>query len=618
MVLKSINWIITDTCNGRCVHCDIWETAGRRDDLGLEDIGRILSDETIRKSYAAYGEDLDISFAGGEPFVRNDLQSIVDLVERTYPGSFKCITTNALLKDRIIAFVEKNRHLHFKLNISIDGLEKTNDLMRGKGAFRKAVDLVRTVKKLYPEQDVEIKLVVTPHNYDQILKVYWLAVKLGCQFSFKPVENLKNFTNSRKALDTSFTQDQVCVIRNQCFKMADIMYGKEDYRKAKFYQDIPFYLGRKKMPTSCSVLNDHLTIMPTGESFFCVKEDAVGSLPQRQLSAIKKPYDLEKFKCQSCMLLCGVYKDYTNTFRRTVANIEAMNRCNLGCSFCTQKGFEEFKVEVMGLDRVETLIRNHPEITHVSFLGGETFLNKNIFAIMDFLDRKAITYEITSNGTLINPQVVDRLKSCIGLKGILFSLDGLEACHDKDRGAGTFKKCMQSIDLMKDLFTVGVCSVFKADNQEDIIKLTRLLADMGIKDHRIIYGMSHSRKIVEQSSKLAPQLVFQGPEFDQQSQDYAGTMDFFGSLEQAAMEKQTKISYVPELFRSRTKSFLEGDLAQKGEAQCAQLEQLRFDAAGERIVCEFIRNQYDDKTVDSLRERLLPICEKCCKLRAKG
>lgn len=616
MELKSVNWIVTDTCNGRCVHCDMWETTGRRPDLSLDEIGRILSDEVIRKSYAKYGKDFDISFAGGEPFVRDDLQLIIDLAEKMYHGSFKCITTNGLLPERILRFVEKNRYLRFKLNISIDGLEKINDAMRGRGSFRKAVGLIRTIKKRFPTQDIEVKLTVSPHNYDQILKVYWLAVKLGCQFTFKPVENLQNFTNSRRPLEVSFTQDQLCAVRNQCFKMADLMYRQGHYRKAKFYQDIPFYLAKKKMPTSCSVLNDHLTIMPAGECYFCVKEPAAGRVPQRLLSDIRKLYDLDEFKCRSCMLVCGVYKDYTNApFERTVANVEATNRCNLKCSFCTQKGFDSYDPEMMDLGRFEKLLREHPEISHVSFIGGEPFLNKFFFEIMDCLDKKGITYEITTNGTLINDQTVGRLKYCIGLKNVLFSLDGLESCHDRERGRGTFNKCMRSLNLMKDLFTVGVCSVFKADNQEDIIKLTGLLASMGIKDHRVIYGMSHSKGMIECSSKLAPQLVFQGPEFDAQVNDHIGTMNFFHSLEQAAMEKQTNITYVPELFRTETKLFLEGNPAQNGEAQCLQLEQMRFDASGKRIVCEFIRNHYDDKTVNSLRQRLLPLCEKCCKLR---
>jgi hypothetical protein len=168
---------------------------------------------------------------------------------------------------------------------------------------------------------------------------------------------------------------------------------------------------------------------------------------------------------------------------------------------------------------------------------------------------------------------------------------------------------------MKDSLAVGVCSVLKADNQKDIIKLAGLLADLDIRDHRIIYGMSLSEKVREQSLRLAPQVVIQGPQFDKQANDYIGVMNFFQSLERVALAKQTKITYVPELFRSRTKLFLEENLAQKGRAQCGQLKQLRFNAAGERIICEFIRNHYDSKLGSSLRHQLLSVCEKCCKLQ---
>ena len=394
------------------------------------------------------------------------------------------------------------------------------------------------------------------------------------------------------------------------------MYRQGDYRKARFYQDIPFYLAKKKRPASCSVLNECLTIMPNGECYFCIKEPSVGSAPQRPLAKIRKVRNVESFKCLSCMLLCGAYKDYTNDpFKRIIANIETINRCNLRCDICTQQGLRSLKAEEMDVDRFQQLIGKNSDISHVSFIGGEPFLNKFFFAMMDCLDQKAITYEITTNGTLLDAKTIDRLKSCIGLKSVLFSLDGLEIYHDKERGRGTFNKCLRSLYLMKDFFTVGVCSVLKADNQEDIIKLAEVLADIGIRDHRIIYGMSLSEKVREESLRLAPQLVLQGPKFDQQADDYTRVMNFFQSLERVALKKQIKITYVPELLRSQTKLFLQGRLAQKGGLQCGQLGHWRFNAAGERIVCEFIRNHYDGKVVSLLGQKLLPICEKCCKLQ---
>lgn len=52
---------------------------------------------------------------------------------------------------------------------------------------------------------VELKLTLSPLNYDQIVNVYALALRLGCQYSFKPVENLVHYTNSRQAAPPSFS-----------------------------------------------------------------------------------------------------------------------------------------------------------------------------------------------------------------------------------------------------------------------------------------------------------------------------------------------------------------------------------------------------------------------------
>jgi len=614
-MIRSINWIITGACNGRCVHCDMWRARDRAADLSLKDIARILADQEIARGYAKYGRKYDISFAGGEPFLRDDLQKIVDLVEKTYPGSFKCVTTNGLLGDRVVAFVRKNYRLGFKLNVSIDGLAAVNDTLRGKGAFRKALQTVSRIRKHFPGQAVEIKLTLSQHNYDQILAVYALATRLGCAFSFKPAEDLRHFTNSLKPLDTSLTLEQVCVVRNQCFLLADRMRRTGDDRRAAFYKDVPFYLAGKKKPSTCSVLNECLTIMPDGQAFFCVKEPRVGELPRERMADLKKVRNTASFKCKSCMLLCGAYKDYTpGPVRRTTANIETINRCNLDCDICTQRGVRAERRAEMSPAVFRKLIARHPEIAHASFIGGEPFLNKDFLAMMDHLDRQAITYEITTNGTLVSKAVAERLKDCIGLKSVLFSLDGLETYHDKERGRGTFKKCLQAVCALKEFVAVGVCSVVKADNGGDLVGLAAMLGELGVRDHRIIYGMSLSPEVRKRTLALVPGLTLQGPYFDGQTGDYRSMLRLFGSLEEVSRRTGIKHSYVPGVFRSRTKDFLAGKLTQAGYVECRQLEQLRFNAGGKRIVCEFIRDVHSPGKVRLLKDRLPPLCEQCCKL----
>ena len=238
--------------------------------------------------------------------------------------------------------------------------------------------------------------------------------------------------------------------------------------------------------------------------------------------------------------------------------------------------------------------------------------------MMDFLDKRAMTYEITTNGTLIGRQVRQRLKNCIGLKNILFSLDGLRAYHDKERGRGVFEECLRSLKYVQAFLPAGVCSVLKADNQKEILKLSAKLADLGVREHRIIYGMSIPREARERSRKKWRRLDLQGPAFNGQAQSCAAIMDFFNGLERLAFRNNMKIVYVPELFRTQTGAFLDGQLVKKGLVRCVQLEQLRFDAAGNRIMCEFVRNRWDKKTAAKLKNGLLPACERCCKLQLVG
>ena len=156
-LIKSINWIITDKCNAKCIHCDIWKS-GSRSSVYLPDVKKVLNDRLILDSYREYGQNFDISLCGGEPFLLENLQEIVNTIENRLPGSFKAITTNGLCTNSILKFVNENRGLNFKLNISIDGLGGIHDRIRGiKGAFNKTTDTILKIRKINPRQKVELK-----------------------------------------------------------------------------------------------------------------------------------------------------------------------------------------------------------------------------------------------------------------------------------------------------------------------------------------------------------------------------------------------------------------------------------------------------------------------------
>lgn len=504
-LIRSINWIITNKCNSRCIHCDIWRL---KSDLTMPNLNikRVLNDPLVVRSYKHYGHKFDISLGGGEPFLIDNLQGIVSMIEKKFPGSFKSITTNGLCSRKIVDFVQKNKKLRFKIIISIDGIDRAHDRIRGiDGSFNKTIKTILKIKKINLSQQLELKMTLIPENYNQITKVHKLAGKLGCDFTFKPAENIKSYTNKLDNIGLNFTKEQLCIIRNQSFIISDQMrrYGK--FKKAQFFQDIPFYLSSTKKPRRCSVLDNDIIIMPDGKIYTCLLTSSIGNINKKSLESLWQKRKTNFKKCPSCMLLCGSYKDYTeDKYEKKVANIETTLRCNLDCKMCTQRELRKKQSTDMSIGIFKKTVNNYPDVNHVSFVGGEPFLNKEFFNMMGFLDSKGITYEMTTNGTLMHKKTIDRLKECVGLEKINFSLDGLQHYHDSERGKGVFKKCIGALKQSANFFNINVCTVMKEDNIDEIPKLTRHLDDFSIKNQKIIYGMNIDKDSRKKSKEIMP------------------------------------------------------------------------------------------------------------------
>lgn len=606
-LIKSLNWILTDQCNSACLHCDIWKLRPPRT-TNLNEAIRVLDDPLIRNSYEHYRSDFDIALGGGEPFLIGHIQDIVDHIHARYPGALKTISTNGLLTQAALAFALKNRFRNIKLNVSVDGLGVVHDRIRGKkGAFQKTLKTIIAIKRRIPTQKIELKLTLLPQNSDQPLKVYQLAGRLGCEFSFKPAEDLRSYTNRTAALPLDFTREQLCLIRRQAFRIADDTLKQGDMAKARFFRDIPFYLFGTKQPESCSVLKTGITLLADGRLYSCLKNPALGNIHSGRMTDLKQNAPRPPRTCPSCMLKCGAFKDYGNKRPALkTANVETTYRCNLNCDMCTQKPLRQTAPD-MSLNQFEALLDHHPEIGHISFVGGEPFLNKDFFKMLDCCDKRACTYEITTNGTLVTDAVIKKLAAYAGIKKINFSLDGTRRGHDRIRGRGAFRKCLAALKKCHRLFSVGVSSVLRHDNLCDIMDLARLLRHYAIAEHKIIASMRISRGQIRQTKRSTPELDVSGTVFPgSQKYNYFALEHFVKGFEAVSPRTQwepSALRYGPTFF-ARMTSF---------PARCRQSQQYRFNSKGERIVCEFFRNRYDRQLVRRIRRHRLPICQNCCK-----
>ncbi len=117
--IKSLRVSVTDKCNFRCKYCmpaEGLEWLPREEVLSFEEIARIV------RVLAEMGVE-EIRLTGGEPLVRRDLTTLVEMVARTPGVQDLSLTTNGILLDRLAGpLVAAGLR---RLNVSLDSLSHT-------------------------------------------------------------------------------------------------------------------------------------------------------------------------------------------------------------------------------------------------------------------------------------------------------------------------------------------------------------------------------------------------------------------------------------------------------------------------------------------------------------
>jgi MoaA/NifB/PqqE/SkfB family radical SAM enzyme len=118
-----------------------------------------------------------VAFAGGEPLLRQDLTEILAF-SRSLPLHTSLITNGTLLESRIDEIAP---YINGVVYVSLDGMEKTHDAIRGvNGSFRKALRGIRAAKK---KVAVTINTTVMSENITEIESMVRLAKELGTKIS---------------------------------------------------------------------------------------------------------------------------------------------------------------------------------------------------------------------------------------------------------------------------------------------------------------------------------------------------------------------------------------------------------------------------------------------------
>ena len=147
-------------------------------------------------------------------------------------------------------------------------------------------------------------------------------------------------------------------------------------------------------------------------------------------------------------------------FPLTTMVLNVTNQCNLSCTYCYEYGEDKivdtengrkpkFMSEQTARESVDFMLRESGEnrMAHLTFFGGETLLNLPVlrFAIAYARERaaamgKEVDFSLTTNGTLLRPEVIDFLTE--NRVGVTISIDGPKEMQDQFRvfhnGTGSY------------------------------------------------------------------------------------------------------------------------------------------------------------------------------------
>ena len=181
-ILK-VTYEISFRCNLKCATCFFW-----RDDAWKKTLNKVASGKELDTAGAiaainniARSGARAVTITGGEPFIRKDINQIIEHLGKT--GLSTTIATNGTLlsKSHAKQLVESRINT---LSFSVDGPEAINDRIRGKNVYLRLRQAVRSVMHAkaslaskYPR--ITMNTTISALNLDELEKIIDVACDLG-------------------------------------------------------------------------------------------------------------------------------------------------------------------------------------------------------------------------------------------------------------------------------------------------------------------------------------------------------------------------------------------------------------------------------------------------------
>lgn len=245
-----VSIITTYRCQMRCKMCNIWENpTDRKQEITPEDLEILPSFKFV-------------NITGGEPFVRNDLE---ELVEVMYKKSDRIvISTSGWHTKKILKMAE--RFPNIGIRVSIEGLSQKNDDLRGReGGFDRGLKTLLGLKEM-GVTDIGFGQTVSNRNSGDLIPLYQLSKELGMEFATAAFHNSYYFHR-----DDNHIHEKETVI-NDFHELIERLLKENNPKawfRAFFNLGLINYINDGKRMLPCQAGTANFFIEPYGDVYPC-------------------------------------------------------------------------------------------------------------------------------------------------------------------------------------------------------------------------------------------------------------------------------------------------------------------------------------------------------------
>lgn len=304
-------FFVTNRCNSRCRHCFYWKELNTKEkDLSLDEIFKFSMElKSLRW----------LTLSGGEPFLRDDIDEICKkFIENTRIKQIT-IPTNCLLpliiRDSAEKIAKLSEKVKISINLSLDGLEKTHDFIRGvEGSFKKVeetyLQLIPLTEK-YRNLSIRVNTTICNKNVEEIERLGEYVKENFSRIASHNFEIMRGDPKDREFGPPSSkkVEELIPVLEKiwkgyNFFKDSNIKSKLVVSTKKKLFNEYVKIMQTNIQPFDCYAGRFHMVLDSTGNVYFCELLPKIGNIREKNFNEVwNSPEAIilrEKIKRKGC------------------------------------------------------------------------------------------------------------------------------------------------------------------------------------------------------------------------------------------------------------------------------------------------------------------------------